>query len=74
MTVIPVQLSLFGGEALLVGLHVVSAHTRVQQDGTEVFVGEHLRWNPARASRGPRRAAVAGAAERQVALFPPERC
>ncbi|MEQ1502914.1 MAG: hypothetical protein ABMB14_11825 [Myxococcota bacterium] len=68
MTPIPVQLSMFGGENVLVGLHVVSAHTRLRSDGTEVFVGEHLRWNRGQAGRGARRDAPARD-DAQVPLF-----
>lgn len=33
--------------------HVVAAHVRVQVDGTEVFVAEHLRWSRGRRRRPP---------------------
>ncbi len=72
MTPIPVQLGLFGGENELVGLHVVSAHTRVRADGSEVFVGEHLRWNRGRSEpRGrPGQDGGADVDEAQGSLFP----
>ncbi len=47
-TPIHIQLGLFGGFSEIAGTHVVSAHTRALSDGTEVFVGEHLRWNRGR--------------------------
>ena len=43
-----IQLGLFAGCAEVADTHVVSAHTRQLADGTEVFVGEHLRWNGGR--------------------------
>lgn len=46
-----VQLGLFGGCAEIAGMHVVSAHTRTLPDGSEVFVGEHVRWNRGRQPR-----------------------
>lgn len=51
-TPVPVQLGLFGGCAEIADMHVVSAHTRNLADGSEVFVGEHFRWN--RGRLGPR--------------------
>lgn len=47
----PVQETMFGVQRSL-DMHVVAAHTRVLQDGTETFVGEHLRWNR-RGTEGP---------------------
>ncbi|MCA9570246.1 MAG: hypothetical protein KC656_20525 [Myxococcales bacterium] len=48
-----VQLGLFGQPGVVLDHHVVSAHMRVLQDGTEVFVAEHLRWNrPSQPRRG----------------------
>ena len=35
-------------------MHVVEAHTRILADGSEVFVGEHLRWNRGRHASTPR--------------------
>ncbi len=50
---IHIQLGLFGcGE--VAGTHVVSAHTRVLPDGTQVFVSEHLRWDRGRSAPAPR--------------------
>jgi hypothetical protein len=55
MGTVSVQLGLFGGGSTLPEFHVVSAHTRTLADGSEVFVGEHLRWNRgAAAPRGDR--------------------
>lgn len=67
--VIPVQMGLFGGDNALVGLHLVSAHTRLLADGSEVFVGEHLRWNRGRTGvrRGPR--PVGAPDDAQIPLF-----
>ncbi len=66
-----IQLGLFG-KATVADHHVVSAHTRVLADGTEVFVGEHLRWNRPRRPRGPRRPRPAPATDpRQGDLFAP---
>ena len=52
------------------GYHVVSAHSRVLADGSEVFVGEHLRWNRGRKSQpsapAPRRMEVPA---EQLGLF-----
>lgn len=42
------QLGLFGERDKPLPMHVVSAHTRLLADGSEVFVGEHLRWNRGR--------------------------
>lgn len=67
---IPVQLGLFGAPNQLDGYHLVAAHTRTRADGTEVFVGEHVRWNPLRLKVGRR--AVRGTDrpdDDQVALF-----
>ena len=47
---IHIQLGLFG-PAEVVGMHVVSAHSRTLDDGSEVFVGEHVRWNRGRQHR-----------------------
>lgn len=46
-TPVTVQLGLFG-PAQIVDVHVVSAHTRLRADGSEVFVSEHLRWSRGR--------------------------
>lgn len=69
---VPIQLAMFGAPAEVVGLHVVSAHTRLLADGNEVFVGEHVRWN--RGTRGPRPAEGSAArfeppASGQLGLF-----
>ena len=72
MKPIPVQMALFGGENVLVGLHTVSAHTRVRADGSEVFVGEHLRWNRGTHAPHGRRAPAPPPDDAQVPLFPPE--
>jgi hypothetical protein len=69
-----VQLGLFGGCAEVAGMHLVSAHTRVLADGTEVQVTEHLRWDRGRQARRPpslRRAAVAD--DEHPSLFDPPR-
>ena len=69
---IPVQIGLFGGEGQLVGCHVVTAHFRVADDGTEVFVGEHLRANRGRTERAPAGLRVTTEVEpEQLALFGP---
>ncbi|MCA9491793.1 MAG: hypothetical protein KC621_17800 [Myxococcales bacterium] len=52
MDEVPIQLAMFGAPSEVVGLHVVSAHTRQLANGNEVFVGEHVRWN--RGQRAPR--------------------
>ena len=76
MTPVSVQLGLFGGGSTLAGFHLVSAHARIRADGSEVFVGEHLRWNrgaaAGRGDRGPRAAAPRGevAVPAQIPLFP----
>ncbi len=66
-----VQLGLFSGCAEVVGMHTVAAHTRVLSDGTEVFVGEHLRWNPGRrtARTRPRRRGGGDPAPTQLPLW-----
>jgi hypothetical protein len=67
---VPVQIGLFGGEGNLVDCHVVSAHFRVRDDGTEIFVGEHLRTNRGRTARGPSVSeAPLDVAPGQLALF-----
>lgn len=73
MQQVAVQIGLFGGEGHLVDCHVVSAHFRVTEDGTEVFVGEHLRANRGRAARGgPRIPALPEETPpEQLALFGP---
>jgi hypothetical protein len=67
-------MALFGGENVLVGLHVVSAHTRMLGDGSEVFVGEHLRWNRGRTApssgSGARRPSADPPDDGQISLFP----
>lgn len=45
---VSVQFGLFGGANEIVGVHTVSAHTRVLEDGSEVVVPEHVRWNRGR--------------------------
>lgn len=45
---VPIQFGLFGGSNEVVGLHTVAAHTRVLEDGSEVHVPEHVRWNRGR--------------------------
>jgi hypothetical protein len=70
MEPIHVQMGLFGGDSEIAGFHVVTAHTRVLADGSEVFVGEHLRWNR---GRTPERTSPEGGADEsvdQLALFP----
>lgn len=64
-----VQVGLFGGEGELVGMHVVAAHTRVLEDGSEVFVGEHLRWNRGRLPRKLTAPRPSAPAEGQPGLF-----
>lgn len=49
-----IQMGLFEADNQILGLHTVAAHTRVLEDGTEVFVGEHVRWNRPRKPRAPR--------------------
>ena len=49
-----IQLGLFGGFTEIANMHTVAAHTRVRADGSEVFVGEHLRWNTGRQAAMPR--------------------
>jgi hypothetical protein len=49
---VPVQLGFFGSDDVALDMHVVGAHVRYLADGTEVFVGEHLRWN--RGQQDPR--------------------
>lgn len=51
-----IQLGLFAGCAEIADMHVVSSHIRQLADGSEVFVGEHLRWNGGR--QAPRMSAV----------------
>lgn len=54
----PDQLGLFSDLHAPRGHHLVTAHTRVRADGTEVFVAEHVRWNRGRRPPGapaPRR-------------------
>lgn len=51
---IEVQLGIFGGSNAIAAMHTVAAHTRVLPDGSEVFVGEHLRWNRGRQAPRPR--------------------
>jgi len=73
MNPIPVQMALFEGENVLVGLHVVASHTRVLSDGTQVFVGEHLRWDRGRTGARMQRARAAPADDAQIPLFGPGR-
>ena len=49
-----IQLGLFGDCTEAAEMHVVSAHTRLLHDGTEVFVAEHTRWNRGRTHRVPK--------------------
>jgi hypothetical protein len=73
MTPVHVQLGLFGVDNTLAAFHVVSAHTRVQADGSEVFVGEHLRWNRGRTGERaglPRSPAPEADDPAQPSLFP----
>lgn len=55
----------------------MSAHTRIRSDGSEVFVGEHLRWNRARsgrtATRAPRSVEPLEVPDEQLGLFDPDR-
>lgn len=53
---VEVQLGIFGGTNEIAAMHTVAAHTRVLHDGSEVFVGEHLRWNRGRQAPRPRAA------------------
>lgn len=64
-----IQLGLFGGENAIAGMHVVKAHTRVQADGSEVFVGEHVRWNRGRTQQIPKVRANREVPERHPSLF-----
>lgn len=48
-----IQLGLFGGCTEIADMHTVAAHTRTLADGSEVFVGEHLRWNRGRQPERP---------------------
>ncbi len=67
----PIQCGLFGGVNEVAGLHRVAAHTRVLEDGSEVHVPEHVRWNRgrkakntgsrARARKAPQPASLQGA-------------
>ncbi len=50
---VPIQMGLFGGFNAVADMHTVAAHTRIQADGSEVFVGEHIRWNRGRTTRHP---------------------
>ena len=73
------QLGLFGAAPSRRDVHVVSAHQRTLADGTDVFVGEHVRWSRGRhvtgrretlARRGPAPPPPAGAPSRdQLGLF-----
>lgn len=69
---VPIQADLFGGPNHIPGFHVVSAHSRVQADGNEVFVAEHVRLNRGRSAvpRGPRASASPGdSGDGQIDLF-----
>ena len=68
-----IQLGLFGAPSTFVGYHVVAAHTRVLGDGTEVFVGEHLRWNRGRTTVSGGATATEEPAPEQIPLFAPRR-
>jgi hypothetical protein len=75
---VPIQFGLFGGSNEVAGLHTVAAHTRVLEDGSEVHVPEHVRWNRgrkpkntgsrARARKAPQQAKLLGAGA-NLALF-----
>lgn len=41
------------GFARTLDMHVVSAHERLQSNGSSVFVAEHLRWNRGQTERAP---------------------
>ena len=45
---IPIQLGMLGVSSVVEEHHVVAAHTRVNADGTETFVPEHVRRNSGR--------------------------
>lgn len=70
MQPVPIQVDLFGGPSHIPGFHVVTAHSRVRADGSEEFVGEHLRTNRGRSAKptGPR--PPVEVADGQIALFP----
>ena len=69
-----VQMGLFGGCNELAEMHEVAAHTRVLSDGSEVFVGSHLRWNRGRQPpRAPRPCGVEAPLPGQLGLFLGER-
>ena len=66
------QLGLFHDAPEPDDTHVVSAHSRILANGTEVHVGEHLRWN--RGKQGPRmrtrtRRAPSPVPQEQLGLF-----
>lgn len=71
MRPVAIQVDLFGGPSHIPGFHVVAAHSRVQADGNEVFVAEHVRQNRGRSGkeREPRPRATAEAGDGQIALF-----
>lgn len=49
------QIGLFTSDVdEVLDMHLVSAHERLQADGTSVFVSEHLRWNRGRTERPSR--------------------
>ena len=73
MRPVAIQTDLFGGPSHIPGFHVVTAHSRVQPDGNEVFVAEHVRLNRGRKTkpRGPRATTDVEAADGQASLFGP---
>ena len=66
---IPIQFGLFGGSNEIAGLHVVSAHTRILEDGSEVHVPEHVRWNRGRKAKNTGRRARKRSDTKQASLF-----
>ena len=71
MRPVPPNTDLFGVASHVPGLHVVSAHSRVQADGNEVFVAEHVRRSRGRsaAQRGRRAPDDGVEGEGQLDLF-----
>ena len=74
MRPVAIQTDLFGGPSHIPGFHVVTAHSRVQADGNEVFVAEHVRLNRGRSTRPRGQPATAVVGDGQIALFksPPD--
>ena len=67
---VPLQMGLFGVTNDILGLHVVQAHTRLLEDGSEVFVAEHVRWNRGKKNRArARRSRASAPAPGQASLF-----